>query len=369
MSGKSIYLRQVGLIQLMAQVGSFVPAEAATLGICDRIFTRVGAVDDLATGQSTFMVEMNETANILNHAKANSLVLLDEIGRGTSTFDGMAIAWSVAEYLAQQIKARGIFATHYHELNELATLLPNVANFQVTVKEMEDEIIVRLNSSKTIEEKEETYKKLLEKISTKQSVSDSIKKLNDQLKILEKMLVDKDLMLNGFNIHGTFWSTLGQEILTENNVLFSDTSNVNGLSWNSANADKVIIGEDGLYKLFFMGTTNTAAQFCLSVNDVPIDYTIQGTNKGAGQLTIRSILPLKKGDIITVKNHTSANGKVIISSDAGGKYKSLSVLLTIFKIAPLTKPVVDCSIKPVEQHDKYYENVVRVVLCGVKLKP
>ncbi|MBD2150820.1 DNA mismatch repair protein MutS [Pseudanabaena sp. FACHB-1277] len=141
MSGKSIYLRQVGLIQLMAQVGSFVPAEAATLGICDRIFTRVGAVDDLATGQSTFMVEMNETANILNHAKVNSLVLLDEIGRGTSTFDGMAIAWSVAEYLAQQIKARAIFATHYHELNELASLLPNVANFQVTVKEMEDEII------------------------------------------------------------------------------------------------------------------------------------------------------------------------------------------------------------------------------------
>ncbi|TYQ30246.1 DNA mismatch repair protein MutS [Pseudanabaena sp. UWO310] len=141
MSGKSIYLRQVGLIQLMAQVGSFVPAEAATLGICDRIFTRVGAVDDLATGQSTFMVEMNETANILNHAKEHSLVLLDEIGRGTSTFDGMAIAWSVAEYIANKIKARGIFATHYHELNELASLLPNVANFQVTVKELEDEII------------------------------------------------------------------------------------------------------------------------------------------------------------------------------------------------------------------------------------
>lgn len=141
MSGKSIYLRQVGLIQLMAQVGSFVPAEAATLGICDRIFTRVGAVDDLATGQSTFMVEMNETANILNHAKDHSLVLLDEIGRGTSTFDGMAIAWSVAEYIANKIKARGIFATHYHELNELASLLPNVANFQVMVKELEDEII------------------------------------------------------------------------------------------------------------------------------------------------------------------------------------------------------------------------------------
>ena len=141
MSGKSIYLRQIGLIQLMAQVGSFVPAESATLGVCDRIFTRVGAVDDLATGQSTFMVEMNETANILNHAKEHSLVLLDEIGRGTSTFDGMAIAWSVAEYIANKIKARGIFATHYHELNELASLLPNVANFQVTVKELEDEII------------------------------------------------------------------------------------------------------------------------------------------------------------------------------------------------------------------------------------
>ncbi|WP_084555263.1 DNA mismatch repair protein MutS [[Phormidium ambiguum] IAM M-71] len=140
-SGKSCYLRQVGLIQLMAQVGSFVPAKAATLGICDRIFTRVGAVDDLATGQSTFMVEMNETANILNHATAKSLVLLDEIGRGTATFDGLSIAWAVAEYLATEIKARTIFATHYHELNELASLLSNVANYQVTVKELPDKIV------------------------------------------------------------------------------------------------------------------------------------------------------------------------------------------------------------------------------------
>ncbi|MBO1350155.1 MAG: DNA mismatch repair protein MutS [Hormoscilla sp. GUM202] len=140
-SGKSCYLRQVGLIQLMAQVGSFVPAESATLGLCDRIFTRVGAVDDLATGQSTFMVEMNETANILNHATAQSLVLLDEIGRGTATFDGLSIAWAVAEYLAGEIKSRTIFATHYHELNELASILSNVANFQVTVKEMPNEII------------------------------------------------------------------------------------------------------------------------------------------------------------------------------------------------------------------------------------
>jgi DNA mismatch repair protein MutS len=140
-SGKSCYLRQVGLIQLMAQIGSFVPAKFAKLGVCDRIFTRVGAVDDLATGQSTFMVEMNETANILNHATSRSLVLLDEIGRGTATFDGLSIAWAVAEYLASDIRSRTIFATHYHELNELASILPNVANYQVTVKELPEQII------------------------------------------------------------------------------------------------------------------------------------------------------------------------------------------------------------------------------------
>ena len=140
-SGKSCYLRQVGLIQLMAQIGSFVPAAWAKLGICDRIFTRVGAVDDLATGQSTFMVEMNETANILNHASPRALVLLDEIGRGTATFDGLSIAWAVAEYLAMEVRSRTIFATHYHELNELASILANVANYQVTVKEMPDRII------------------------------------------------------------------------------------------------------------------------------------------------------------------------------------------------------------------------------------
>ena len=140
-SGKSCYLRQIGLIQLIAQIGSFVPATEAKLAICDRIFTRVGAVDDLATGQSTFMVEMNETANILNHASPKSLILLDEIGRGTATFDGLSIAWAVAEYLATEIQARTIFATHYHELNELGSILTNVANYQVTVKEMSDKII------------------------------------------------------------------------------------------------------------------------------------------------------------------------------------------------------------------------------------
>jgi DNA mismatch repair protein MutS len=140
-SGKSCYLRQIGLIQLMAQMGSFIPASSAKLSLCDRIFTRVGAVDDLATGQSTFMVEMNETANILNHATNKSLVLLDEIGRGTATFDGLSIAWSVAEYLATEIQAKTIFATHYHELNELASILDNVANYQVTVKELPDKIV------------------------------------------------------------------------------------------------------------------------------------------------------------------------------------------------------------------------------------
>ncbi len=140
-SGKSCYLRQVGLIQLMAQIGSFIPADTANLAICDRIFTRVGAVDDIATGQSTFMVEMNETANILNHATNKSLVLLDEIGRGTATFDGLSIAWAVAEYLAIEIQARSIFATHYHELNELSSILDNVANYQVTVKELDNDLV------------------------------------------------------------------------------------------------------------------------------------------------------------------------------------------------------------------------------------
>jgi DNA mismatch repair protein MutS len=140
-SGKSCYLRQTGLLQLLAQIGSWIPARSARLGIADRIFTRVGAVDDLATGQSTFMVEMAETANILHHASERSLVLLDEIGRGTATFDGLSIAWAVAEHLAGDLRARTIFATHYHELNELAELLPNVANAQVLVEETGDELV------------------------------------------------------------------------------------------------------------------------------------------------------------------------------------------------------------------------------------
>ncbi len=134
MAGKSTYLRQVALIVLLAQAGSFVPADAAQIGVVDRIFTRVGAHDDLASGQSTFMVEMNETANILNNVTDRSLVILDEIGRGTSTYDGLSIAWSVAEYL-QQVGARTLFATHYHHLNDLADRLPGVKNYRAAVKE------------------------------------------------------------------------------------------------------------------------------------------------------------------------------------------------------------------------------------------
>jgi DNA mismatch repair protein MutS len=141
MAGKSTYIRQVALIVLMAQIGSFVPAESAEVGLVDRIFTRVGANDDLARGQSTFMVEMNETANIINNATDRSLVILDEIGRGTSTFDGLSIAWSVAEFLYDKIKARSLFATHYHELIKLAEDRKGVCNLNVAVREWNEQII------------------------------------------------------------------------------------------------------------------------------------------------------------------------------------------------------------------------------------
>jgi DNA mismatch repair protein MutS len=140
MAGKSTYIRQVALLVVMAQVGSFIPATRATIGLVDRIFTRIGATDDLSRGQSTFMVEMNETANILNHATGKSLVVLDEIGRGTSTFDGLSIAWAVAEYL-HGAGAKTLFATHYHELTELAAILPRVKNYNVAVREWHDQVI------------------------------------------------------------------------------------------------------------------------------------------------------------------------------------------------------------------------------------
>jgi DNA mismatch repair protein MutS len=141
MAGKSTYIRQVALLVLMAQIGSFVPAASAEVGLVDRIFTRVGANDDLARGQSTFMVEMNETANIINNATNHSLVILDEIGRGTSTFDGLSIAWSVAEFLYDKVKARSLFATHYHELTKLAEERKGVCNLNVAVREWNEQII------------------------------------------------------------------------------------------------------------------------------------------------------------------------------------------------------------------------------------
>ena len=143
MAGKSTYMRQVAIITLMAQIGCFVPASYAKIGVVDKIFTRVGASDDLSMGQSTFMVEMSEVANILKNATKNSLVILDEIGRGTSTYDGLAIAWAVAEYIADinEIGCKTLFATHYHELTSLEEKLDGVRNYQIAVKEKGDEII------------------------------------------------------------------------------------------------------------------------------------------------------------------------------------------------------------------------------------
>ncbi|MEE8576152.1 MAG: DNA mismatch repair protein MutS, partial [candidate division Zixibacteria bacterium] len=141
MSGKSTYLRQIGLIIILAQIGSFVPADSAKIGLVDRVFTRVGALDNLARGQSTFLVEMVETANILNNATERSLVLLDEVGRGTSTFDGLSVAWSVVEYINEENRSRTVFATHYHELTGMAGIYDHIVNFQVAVKKWEDRVI------------------------------------------------------------------------------------------------------------------------------------------------------------------------------------------------------------------------------------
>jgi len=142
MAGKSTYLRQIALITIMAQIGSYVPAKSAEIGIIDNIFTRIGASDDLARGVSTFLAEMNETANILNNVTSRSLVLLDEVGRGTSTYDGLSIAWSVIEYLNSiSEKPMVLFATHYHELTELEEFYKTVVNYNVSVKETENEVI------------------------------------------------------------------------------------------------------------------------------------------------------------------------------------------------------------------------------------
>jgi DNA mismatch repair protein MutS len=143
MSGKSALLRQTALIVLLAQMGCFVPAEAAVIGYVDKIFTRVGASDNISSGESTFMVEMNETASILNNISSRSLILLDEIGRGTSTYDGISIAWSIAEFLHGHpaYRAKVLFATHYHELNEMASSMPRIKNYHIAVKEIGNQVI------------------------------------------------------------------------------------------------------------------------------------------------------------------------------------------------------------------------------------
>jgi DNA mismatch repair protein MutS len=143
MAGKSALLRQTALIVLMAQMGCFVPAKSATIGLVDKVFTRVGASDNLSKGESTFMVEMTETASILNNLSSKSLVLMDEIGRGTSTYDGVSIAWAITEYLHSQSNCRPktLFATHYHELNQLAEDFPRIKNFNVAVKEVDNKVV------------------------------------------------------------------------------------------------------------------------------------------------------------------------------------------------------------------------------------
>jgi len=143
MAGKSTYIRQVALIVLMTQMGSFVPAARAEIGVADRIFTRIGAADSLVKGQSTFMVEMTEVANILQHATARSLIILDEVGRGTSTFDGLSIAWAVAEHIhdSKQLGTRTLFATHYHEMTDLARTKKGAKNYNIAVKEIGERII------------------------------------------------------------------------------------------------------------------------------------------------------------------------------------------------------------------------------------
>ncbi|MEG0371924.1 MAG: DNA mismatch repair protein MutS, partial [Clostridium sp.] len=141
MAGKSTYMRQVALICLMGQIGCFVPASRAVIGVVNRIFTRIGASDDLSLGQSTFMVEMAEVSNILKNSSKNSLVILDEVGRGTSTYDGLSIAWAVVDYIGKKIGCKTLFATHYHELTELESKISGVKNYCISVKEHGDDII------------------------------------------------------------------------------------------------------------------------------------------------------------------------------------------------------------------------------------
>jgi hypothetical protein len=177
------------------------------------------------------------------------------------------------------------------------------------------------------------------------------------------MLCDKELMLKGFNVHGSFFSNIAQNIATESNIIWDKYINVAGLNWNSSNPDQIQILEDGVYKVFFVTNTNTAAQFTICVNDVPYDPSTQGSDKGAGQISTRTLLPLKKGDYVTIKNHTSANGQIIISTYAGGNQPSINVLCTVFKIAPLCKSaIIPCKLN--DYHKKCYEKFKNFLLTN-----
>ncbi|WP_443938875.1 DNA mismatch repair protein MutS [Pedobacter sp. MW01-1-1] len=217
MAGKSAILRQTALIVLMAQMGSFVPAKAAEVGLVDKIFTRVGASDNISSGESTFMVEMNETASILNNISDNSLILLDEIGRGTSTYDGISIAWAIAEYLHEHptVRPKTLFATHYHELNELSSTMPRIKNFNVSVKEMANKVIFLRKlipggsehsfgihvakmagmPPKLIQRSNEILKKLEIDRTEGQSIKDSIKKVQNQAYQLQMFAVDDPVLV------------------------------------------------------------------------------------------------------------------------------------------------------------------------------
>lgn len=191
----------------------------------------------------------------------------------------------------------------------------------------------------------------------------SRKKLHLYKKLVDKMLCDKELMLKGFNVHGTFFSQSAQTVLTEANVMWDKYLNVSGLNWLSSNPDQIQILEDGVYKVFFVANTNTAGQFTICVNDVPYDPSTQGTDKGAGQISTRTLLELKKGDYITIKNHTSTNGQLVISTNVGGFQQNVNVLCTVFKIAPLCKPnMPHCKLN--DYHKKCYEKFRNYLLTN-----
>src|SRR5690606_32161344 len=217
MAGKSALLRQTALIVLMAQMGSFVPATEARIGLVDKIFTRVGASDNISSGESTFMVEMNETASIMNNLSPRSLILLDEIARGTSTYDGISIAWAIVEFLHNHPSARAktLFATHYHELNELSASLPRVRNFNVSVKEVGNRVLFLRKlvpggsehsfgihvakmagmPSKLVQRANEILKRLEQERTGGEEIKDSLKKVQKQAYQLQMFSID-DPVLN-----------------------------------------------------------------------------------------------------------------------------------------------------------------------------